>query len=185
MKPLYRLRAIDFQQVVERLVLRLRYQISDAEIETVFVELSLSPPSPSECSDIRERYDKELEKTTESLCNRLSEKFAREPRLHEVSSAVTDAGYTYSRRFISDFLKLMRERNAKRWASAFIPKMKRIYLSEGETAVWKALEGTFALESAEVAPMLLRLFAVATTTGKINILEVPYLTSSVADKHLI
>ena len=57
-------------------------------------------------------------------------------------------------------------------------------LAEGELAVWQALQNTYGIQSGQLGPMLLRLFVVLTATGKVNPSEVPYLTSSMADKDL-
>ena len=184
MKPPYRYKESDLRQVFEKMVPSLRLQIPEAEIKAVFAELSLTQPTRAVSSHIRKMLDMETKKTTELLCTQLSEKFESEPKPKEVTLALNDAGYSYSRQFFLKFMELLKKRNAERWASSPGTKKKVINLSEGELAVWQGLQQTYDLTSDALTSMLLRLFIVVTTTGKVNPLEVTYLTSSMTSTDL-
>jgi len=180
MKQPYHYSEGDLRRVVQKMVPSLRLQITEAEIKAVFEELSLAPPTRAVSSHIRKMLDIETKKMTELLCNRLSDRFEREPKPKDVALALNDAGYSYSRQFFLNLMDLLRKRNAERWASAPGIIKKVVNLTEGELAVWHGLQNTYGLPSDALASMLLRLFVVVTATGKVSPSEVPYLTSSIA-----
>jgi hypothetical protein len=184
MNPPYPYKESDLRQVVEKMRSSLRLQIPDAEIEAVFADLSLAPPSNAVSRRIRRMLEIETKKTTELLCTQLSERFENEPKPKDVTLALNDAGHLYSRQFFLNLMKLLKERNAERWASAPGTKKKAVNLAAGELAIWHGLQQTYDITSDGLASMLLRLFIVVTATGKVNPLEVPYLTSSIASKDL-
>jgi hypothetical protein len=179
-----RYKETDLRQVVEKMALPLRLKTSEAAIEAVFAEFSLPPPSRAVTSYIRKMLDIETNKTTELLLKKLSAKFERPPKRNEVPLAFIEAGYPYTRDFRSRFMKMLKERNAERWASPPCIKKKIINLAEGELAMWNGLQKSYGVTSDALASTLLRLFVVVTATGKINPLEVPYLTSSIVSGDL-
>lgn len=180
MKPPYRYKESDLRQVVEKMLPSLRLQIPEAEIKAVFADLSLAPPSHAVSRHIRKMLEIETKKTTELLCTQLSERFENEPKPKDVTLALNDAGHSYSRQFFLNLMELLKKRNAERWASAPGTKKKVVNLGAGELAVWHGLQQTYDITSDGLASMLLRLFIVVTATGKVDPLEVPYLTSSIA-----
>jgi len=174
----------DFQLVVGKLAPMLRFQIPDSEIEAAFAELSLPSPSKAVCSHVRKLLAAELEKRMQTLCTEFSVKFEAEPKPRDFNAALDATGYIYSRRFRDTLLKMLRSQNAQRWAPAADLTRRVVRLADGEVALWEALHRTYDLKPEALASMLLRLFAVVTSTGKVDPLEVPYLTSPVTDKDL-
>jgi hypothetical protein len=185
MNPFNGYKASELQQVVDKLKVQLRFQITDAEIEAVFVSCSLSPPSKIVSSHVRKILVDELGKTMQHLCIQFSKKFEYEPKPRDLIVALEAAGYTCSRSFYSVLMKMLKEQNLERWAhAAAAMKKKRLVLSEGEKAMWEALQRTYNMNSDALASMLLRIFTIVTSTGKVDSLEVPYLASSLTDKEL-
>lgn len=185
MNPFNGYKASELQQVVDKLKMQLRFQISDAEIKAAFASCSLSPPHKKISSHVRKILAGEFDKTMQHLCVQFSKKFDYEPKPRDLIAALEAAGYTCSRSFYSVLMKMLKEQNFERWAhaSAAMTK-KRLVLSEGEKAMWEALQRTYNMNGDALASMLLRIFTIVTSTGKVDFLEVPYLASSFNDKEL-
>jgi hypothetical protein len=184
MKPSHRYKESEIQQVVEKLAPQLRFQIPDVEIEEAFAELSLSPPTRHVSSHVRKLLVVEREKTMHALCDHLAKKYDNEPKPRDLIVALETAGHTYSRSFRVALLEMLKEQNAERWAMAATLKKRTVRLVDGEEAMWEALQRSYNMNSDSLASMLLRLFAVVTSTGKVDYLEVPYLASSLTDREL-
>lgn len=185
MNPFHGYKSSELQQVVDRLKVKLRFQILDAEIQSAFADLSLSPPNSKVTSHVRKIVADELESTMHALCAQLSRKFEHEPKPRDLIVALEASGRTCSRSFYSALMKMLKEQNSERWAIASAAKTKkRLILSEGEKAMWEALQRTYNMNGDALASMLLRLFTVVTSTRKVDYLEVPYLASSLTDQEL-
>lgn len=184
MTPLNRYKPRDVQRVVENLSLTLRFQFTDEEIKSAFAGLSLPPPSEPVRMYVRKMCIVAIESKMEALCTKFSAVFLAEPKPKDLDAALDSAGYTSSRPFRRALMAALKKQNATQWAQAANISKKRVSLADGERAVWEALQRTYGLKSDMLVPTLLRLFAVVTSTGKINPLEVPYLTSTVTDEQL-
>jgi hypothetical protein len=184
MNSLHRYKEAEFQRVVEKLLLVLRLMFPDKEIETAFAELSLSLPDKEVCMHVRRMCVSETDKKMHALCKEYSAKFETEPRPRDITALLDSSGYKYSRNFAVILLKMIKVANSQRWTAAVGARKKVVRLAEGELAMWDALQRTYALRSDMLVPTLLRLFAVVTSSGKVDPLEVSYLTSSMTDKEL-
>lgn len=172
----------DFKQVVDKFATQLRFKVRDAEIAVVCIDLAMPPPNREVRKHIQELLDKSLQKKLVTLCAQFSERFQKEPTLTDLGSALEAAGYTHTRKFVRILLTMMKEKNAHHWVTP--TKRKAVKLTDGEYALWKALESTFDKKPEAIVPMLLRVFAAATGAGKINLLDIPYVTEPITDKEL-
>jgi hypothetical protein len=184
MNSLHRYKEAEFQRVVEKLLLVLRLMFPDKEIKTAFAELSLPLPDKEVCIHVRRMCVSGTNKKMHALCKEYSAKFETEPRPRDITALLDSSGYKYSRNFAVILLKMIKVANSQRWTAAVGAKKKVVKLAEGELAMWDALQRTYALKSDMLVPTLLRLFAVVTSSGKVDPLEVSYLTSSMTDKEL-
>lgn len=184
MTSLHRYKEAEFQCVVAKLSLELRLIFPAREIEAAFAELSLPLPDKEVCIHIRKMCVSAIDKRMHALCKEYSAKFDTEPRPRDLVALLDSSGYRYSRNFAVILLKMLKVENSERWTTAVGVRKKTVRLAEGELAMWNALQRTYALKSDMLVPVLLRLFAVVTSSGKVDPLEVSYLTSSLTDKEL-
>jgi hypothetical protein len=185
MKTFRGFKTSDLQQVVDRLKLELRFAITDAELLKAFAAVTLVKPGKEVRREVRDALEVERGKVMQQLCTQFSRKFEHPPRPRDLIVALEAAGYTFSRKFYGDLLKMLHEQNSERWTlAAASGKTKRLTLTDGEKAIWDALERTYNMNADAVGSMLLRLFTIVTSTGKVDYLEVPYLASSLTDKEL-
>lgn len=182
MSAVDRYKSQDFKKVLDRFATQLRFRISQEKIAAVCVELSMPRPDREVCTHIQELLDKTLQNKLVTLCDQFSERFQKEPTYADLGSALEAAGYTYTRTFLRILHTVMKEKNDHRWVPP--TKRKAVRLTDGEYALCAAIERTFDKKPEEIVPMLLRVFAVATGTGKINLLDIPYVTEPITDKHL-
>jgi len=172
----------ELEKVVDTLTLQLRLKLSDRDIEEVFSQLSFPPPDKEVCRHVRTLFESEIEKKMQRLCSDFTRRFKTQPEYKDLAAALVAAGYTCTRGFQIGLMTMLKEKNSDRWVQR--SKVKSVRFTDAEYAMWDALRRTFDLRPGEVAPMLLRMFAVTASSGKINLLEIPYLTGSLTDKDL-
>ena len=129
--------------------------------------------------------DVERIKTMQELCEKIGKKFDYPPKPRDLIVVLETAGYRFSRPFQEALYKMIHEQNSERWASVVVMKSRsKLTLLEGDKAMWDALQRSYNMNSDALASMLLRIFTVATQTGKLDFLEVPYLASTLTDTQM-
>lgn len=185
MNHLNRYKQTQLQQVLDKFDKDLRFIVKDVEIREAFKVAGFAQPTEKGVKLFRTMLAAEREKTTEALLVQLSDRFDYEPKPGAVVAALEAAGYKFSRNYSMPFIKTLKERNSERWANAAaLESTTKLTMIEGEKAMWDALMKAYNMNSEALASMLLRIFAVVTSTGKVNLLEVPFLASSIKDKEL-
>ena len=181
--PLYGYNSNEVRQIVDKVNLRLSLRISNATIRAAMTDVSSLVVTPLAITGFRKIIGEERDKIAQVLCDRVAKKFDYEPKPRDLQTAVEAAGYTCSREFLVALMKMLKQQYAQRWALAS-KTSRRLYLLDGEVAMWDALRHTYNMNSDAVASMLLRIFAMSATTGRLDPLEVSYLAASMSDKDL-
>lgn len=182
MKQLNEFSADQVRTVIATFTKRYRFVPTNAEVNAAFAMVSPIKPQMPVIREIRAMLETERVKIMQSLCDQFSRAFDWEPKPKDLSGALNGA---VSRHFISELLDMLRQQNAQRWALAAKTEKKiRVRLVDGEGAMWYALSRTYNISHNDVASLLLRVYAVATSTGKIDPLEVPYLVTVFSDNDL-
>lgn len=185
MNHLNQYKPAQLQQVLGKFSKDLRLVVTDVEIREAFTTAGLAQPTDRGVKLFRTMLSAEREKTTEALLIQLGDRFDYEPKPGAIVVALEAAGYTFSRHYQIALIKRLKELNSERWATAAASETTtKLTMIEGEKAMWDALMKAYNMNSVALASMLLRVFAVVTSTGKINLLDVPYLASSLKDKEL-
>jgi plasmid maintenance system antidote protein VapI len=175
----------DFIAVVEQLKRLMKFSPSDAELTAAFSKVTPLIPDTNALRRTRALLAAERPKLMSELSVRLGRNFDTEPTILAVTKAVEQIGYSPNRRRCRELLEVMRAQNAERWAStAATRKVKKMMLVGGDEAMWMALQKLYELDRTQTASMLLRLFVMSVQTGKVDYLEVPYLTTSLTDKDM-
>lgn len=167
------------------LIRYLRPIIKDKEIIDAFVETLSIVPHKEVLKEVRRLISLEQKRITDSFADQLARKMDRAPRPRDVEVALEASGFESSREFRAVLLKHLQTKYAEKWAvAAATEKKKRLTLTAGEQAMWEALQRTYNMNSDALASMLIRLFTVVTSTGKVPHSEVMYLASSLSDAEL-
>lgn len=185
MKKLRGFKTSDLQEVVNRLKIELKFIITNAELRDAFTDVVGEPPTVEIAREVRKMLAAERTDVMQSLCDQIGNKFDYAPKPRELKVILEAAGYNYSRPFQEALLKMIHTQNANRWATAASTKTRlKLTLHEGDKAMWDALQRSYDINPAGLASMLLRVFTVATNTGKLDFLEVPYLAATLTDKEM-
>lgn len=174
-----------YQQVLNKLNRNLRYSIKDSDIIAAIAEVTSIAPDREVMREIRTLIPIEHERIIQSFADQLARKFERQPKPRDIAVALEASGLESSRPFRADLLLRLQTNYADKWAkAAATEKKKRLTLTAGEQAMWEALQRTYNMNSDALASMLLRIFTVVTSTGKVPHSEVTYLASSLSDDEL-
>jgi len=179
------LKTSDLQKVVDRLKVELRYIITTAKLQQTFTEvLGLEMPKAI-IPIVRKMIDVEREATMQALCDQLGKRFEYPPKAKDLIVALEAAGYNVSRPVQQALLVMIHAQHSERWTARPEQDWRmRPNLTPGEMAMWEALSRSYKMDERALAATLLRIFAVATMTRKIDFLEVPFLASSLTDDML-
>lgn len=173
----------EIQQVVDHLAAQLRLEFSNPVIEAAFAALSLPRPQKEILTRVRKLVLEETERKMQKLCEHFSKNFDTEPKPRDIRIALEAAGQNPSRLFRQVLLKRLKEENGDRWSQVKLRK-RTVRLEEGEDAIWEALQRAFDMNSDDTASMLIRLFVAVTSTGKVPLLDIPFITSALSDSAL-
>lgn len=185
MKKLRGFKMTDLQKVVDKLKIELRFIITDRELKATFQDIIGVPPTAEIAREIRKILDVERTKTMHELCEKIGKKFDYPPKPRDLIVVLETAGYRFSRPYQEALYKMIHEQNSERWASVVVMKSRsKLTLLEGDKAMWDALQRSYNMNSDALASMLLRIFTVATQTGKLDFLEVPYLASTLTNAQM-
>jgi hypothetical protein len=186
MKNLRGIDASDLQVIVDRFKGRQRVDnIPTADIEKAFAEFTPVVPDQEVRNEVRRLIEAEQAKIMQSLCVRLGRKLDHEPKPRELEAALESVGLWPTRKRRLALFEMLRAQYAERWPLfAEFQIQKRLKVSANEQALWSALERTYDKSAIEVGSMLLRLFIIVTSTGKVELLDVPHLASSLTDNDL-
>lgn len=179
------IRAGQFQQVLNILNRNLRYSIKNSEIAEAIAAVTSVVPDGEVFREIRGLIAIEHERLIETFSNQLAQKFERAPKPRDIAVALEASGLESSRPFRAALLERLQTKYADKWLEVTaMGKKKRLTLTSGEQAMWEALQRAYNMNSDALASMLLRIFTVVTSTGKVPHSEVTYLASSLSDKEL-
>jgi hypothetical protein len=185
MNKVHGIKTSDLQKVVDRLKVELRYIITNTELKQTFTAV-LGVQAPNGIIPIvRKMIDVEREATMQALCDQIGKRFEYPPKPKDLIVTLETAGYKFSRPFQSALLAMIHAQNSDRWEARPVADLRvRPKLTQGEMAMWEALSRSYNMDAGALASTLLRIFAVATMTRKIDFLEVPFLASSINDEEL-
>lgn len=151
---------------------RLQAWITNAQMQQVASELSLSQLSDQEMSQIRIIVSSMREDLLNRLCDQLGRGRDVEPRAREIAAAFASAGCTSTRQAVVDLQKKMRTKYGERWATSN-EGLIRVRASKAEKELLHALQGVFDTDATAVFQLLLRTFVVSAATQKIDFTESP------------
>lgn len=185
MKKLRGFKVSDLQKVVDKLKVELKFITPDKELRAAFAETIGFAPTTEILREVRKMLSAERAAQMQTLCVKIGSKFDYPPKPRDLIVILETAGYKFSRAFQEALLKMIHEQNAARWADVVVGKYRtKLTLLEGDKALWDALQHSYNMNADALASMLLRIFAFATKTGKLDFLEVPFLASTLSDREV-
>lgn len=185
MKKLRGFKVSDLQRVVDKLKMELKFITPDNELRAAFSETIGLAPTTEILREVRKMLNAERTIQMQTLCLKIGNKFDYPPKPRDLIVVLEAAGYKFSRAFQESLLKMIHEQNADRWADVVVSKFRtKLTLIEGDKVLWDALQKSYNMNADALASMLLRVFVVATKTGKLDFLEIPFLVSTISDREI-
>lgn len=175
----------DYKAIAARVNSHLRFKIPEIEIRAAFDEFDLPSPTPAELASAIECITSERSRVIREILDHLVVVCHVPPSPSGFGKLIRPLKVKVSRSVRLHLLAMVTERNASKWAQLDgSGQLIRVELGPGEMAMVTALTKTFGVTKRTFPSILLRTFAYAVMTGKINLTDVPRLSASLSDNDL-
>lgn len=176
----------DFQRVIAKFTGQFQFAVSNSELVAALAEVTAVRPDNAALMRVRQLIVDARQPTLDALSDRIGPAFESPPKLREVTKAIELAGYPATkRRICKEVHDLVLLKNAERWSNVRLSgALKKVKLKAGDKEMWEALQRVFDADSSGLGSILLRTFIIATRTGKMNVMDIPYLTSAITEKEM-
>lgn len=173
----------ELQRVALLLYRRLDFSAKRVEVQRLATELGVRELSLRDIARVRALAVRMRTALVEQLSVKLGQGKDLEPRLAYIAAELEKAGFPKSRPVILAVRDAMRARYGERWKS--LPgETVRVKVSVAEQEYFEALKRTYGMQPMEVMSLLIRSFALATATNRIDFVGLPKTAIEMSDEDL-